>query len=374
MEYYNKSTFFSIEHASDNELVAEADDTLVEHTTPEVDLSAGNKVKLFVWNVNGIVPELDVTEKTYTIADEFNPKNADLASVVLPMAEYNANYNQIANLYPAFDKDVTEYTVYSYTKGYAGNEIILEAVNPDATVSLTSAPDTSLTKTSAVYTVTSADGSVTKDYTFNYVTGNEGTKRNIITNAVNIYTKSTGTCLVQWNSNDSQFASGTNLYLQDGIFVRSANNKQTIKTSNAIIEVDITNVPEDIAYGVLRLSLTNTFAQAKKSGTVRLYKVNDAVYTDGLSAITTSNIASYIGDELAKITVNAKIGNNADMYLVNIGDDYIEELKAAGKTKMYVAIAGVTNDSENGFSAIFAGKTGDSSKYSETLLDYVSAE
>lgn len=365
---YNNGELVAL-NASNNELVAEADDTLVEHTTPEVDLSAGNLVKLFVWNTDGIVPELDVTEKAYTIADEYNPKNADLESVTLPKVAYNANHNQVATLYPAFDKDVTEYTVFSYSNAYAGGEVIFETVNSDATVTLTTEPDTSLSSTSAVYTVTSADGSVTKDYTFNYVASNDGAKRTLITNAANIYTRTSGTCLAEWNG--KTFTSGSSLYLQDGIFVRSATDKRTIKTSCAIIEVDISTVPEDIAYGILRLAQTGTF-NAAKDGLVTLYEIDDSIYNSAdLSTITTSNIATYLKDELCTLTVSKKTGNNADMYFANIGNEYIKALKAAGRTKMYIGITGETTDPENGFSAQFSGITSDSTKYSESVFDYV---
>ena len=365
---YNGNELVAI-NASDNDLIAESDATVISHTTPEVDISNGNKVKLFVWNTNGIVPELNVTEKSYTIADEYNPKNADLESVILPKVAYNTNHNQVATLYPAFDKDVTEYTVFSYTKGYAGGEVIFETVNPDATVTLTTEPDTSLSSTTAVYTVTSADGSVTKDYTFNYVAQNDGTKRTLITNAANIYTKASGTCLAAWNG--KTFTSGSSLYLQDGIFIRSATDKRTIKSSASIIEVDISTVPEDIAYGVLRLAQTATF-NAAKDGKVTLYEIDNSIYNSAdLSTISTSNIATYLKDELCTLTVSKKTGNNADMYFVNIGNEYIKTLKAAGRTKMYIGITGETTDPENGFSAQFSGITGDSTKYAESVFDYV---
>lgn len=365
---YNGSELVSL-NVSNTDIIAGEDETEVEYTTPQADLSNGNKLKFFIWNSDEITPEVKCVEKAYTIADEYDPKNADLESVILPKVAYNTNHNQVATLYPAFDEDVTEYTIFAYTKGYAGGELELTTTNSNATVALTTAPDTSLSATKAVYTVTSADGTVTKDYTFNYVASNDGTKRTLITNAANIYTKASGTCLASWNG--KTFTSGSSLYLQDGIFVRSATDKRTIRSSASIIEVDISTVPEDIAYGVLRLAQTATF-NAAKDGKVTLYKIDNSIYNlADLSTISTSNIATYLKDELCTLTVSKKTGNNADMYFVNIGSEYIKALKAAGRTKMYIGISGETTDPENGFSAQFSGITNDSTKYAESVFDYV---
>ena len=316
----------------------------------------------------------DYCLEVYKITDETDPKNADVKNATLSMGAYNANHNMISTLYPAFNKDITEYTIFTYKKDYISLPISFETVNPDATVSLTTAPDTTAARTKAVYTVTSADGSAAKDYTFNYIVANDGTKRTSFAKVANIYTKESGTCLAGWNGKASQFASGSDIYLQDGIFVRSASDKRPIRPTSAIIEIDISNVPDTLAFGVLRLAHTATF-NAAKDGLVTLHKIDSSIYDlADLSAITSSDVATYLKDELYTFTVSKKAGNNADMHLVNIGDDYVKELKASGRTKMYVGITGKTTDSENGFSAQFDGVSSDLSKYTTSLFEYVAAE
>ena len=312
--------------------------------------------------------EKDYYLEVYKITDETDPKNADMKNATLAMGAYNTNYNMISTLYPAFNKDTTEYTIFTYKKDYISLPISFETVNPDANVSLTTAPDTTAAKTKAVYTVTSADGTTTKDYTFNYIVS--GASRLAFTNVANIYKKTSGTCLVAWNGHD--ITKSNNIYLQDGIYIRSETDKRTIKSSVAIIEVDISTLPESIAYGILRLSLGQTYPQAKKSGTVRLYKMDDSIYNlDSINSITSADLNTYFGDELCSITVNPKSSNSGDMYLINLGGDYINSLKAAGKTKVYIGITGETSDSENGFSAVFGGVASDLSKYTASLFEYI---
>ena len=119
------------------------------------------------------------------------------------------------------------------------------------------------------------------------------------------------------------------------------------------------------------MAQTATF-NAAKDGKVTLYKIDNSIYNlADLSNISTSNIATYLKDELCTLTVSKKTGNNADMYFVNIGSEYIKALKAAGRTKMYIGISGETTDPENGFSAQFSGITNDSTKYAESVFDYV---
>ncbi|MBR3933846.1 MAG: hypothetical protein IKJ68_08085, partial [Clostridia bacterium] len=142
-----------------------------------------------------------------------NTKNADLTGITLPMGAYNGNYNEIGVLYPIFNKDVTEYNVYTYTSGstsyrpVAGLEIGIETVNSDATVALTAAPDTTLNDTYAIYTVTSADGNVTKDYKINYHAIEKDTNSLAITGYKNGLDNSTGSYIMWgYRLSDTQIA------------------------------------------------------------------------------------------------------------------------------------------------------------------------
>lgn len=297
----------------------------------------------------------------FKVTDETDPKNADLKSITLPMGAYNSNYNGISNLYPAFDKDITEYTVVTYMKPYAGQSPAFETVNSDASVALTTAPDTTLSNTTAVYTVTSADGSVTKDYTFNYI-ASRGTTLSI-TDIRNGY-QGSGECYYSWyrGKNDPLIdADEPNIVIQNGMF-----GTRTIKDTRPIIEIDISDGPEEIKYGVLTLSKTKDINTANTDGTLRLCKIDDRIYNVGdITTIPQTDVPGYFGDELCSVNIGLKTSNNGDMYYINIGSDYYNSLKSAGKTKMYIGLAGEASDSSKTLCSVF-GRGGGDSEYTKS--------
>ncbi|MBQ4630445.1 MAG: hypothetical protein IJB70_05650 [Clostridia bacterium] len=289
----------------------------------------------------------------FKVTDETDPKNADLKSIKLPYGAYNSNYHGLGHLYPSFDKDVTEYNVFTYMNSYAGLTPDFETVNPDANVEMTVAPDTSLTNTTAVYTVTSPDGTVTKDYTINY-TSNRGTTLEV-TDIVNGYTGS-GTSLYDWfrGSKDPElYNDSTRMAIQDGYF-----NNRTVKPTRPIMEIDISAGPDSIEYGVLNLSLFKNIHEtaASASGTMRIYKIDDSIYdVDDINTIGQNDTSSYFADEMCAVEIRKKVANNGDMYYIYIDADYYNSLKASGRTKMYLGFAGETHDATKALGVVFGG-------------------
>ncbi|MBR3933847.1 MAG: hypothetical protein IKJ68_08090 [Clostridia bacterium] len=354
-------------NASDNELVAGADETVVSHTTPAVDLLLGDKVKLFVWDKDTIVPELKTTEKSYTIAGEYNPACADLKSITLPMGVYNGNYNEIGFLYPTFDKDITEYDVYTYTSGstnykpLSGFDLELATVNSAAKVARTTDPDTALAETAAVYTVTSADGNVTKDYKINYHSIEKDTNSLAITGYKNGLDNSTGS-YIMWGYRLSDTQIANNILIQDGTF---ANGSRKTQSSRPIIEIDIENGPDEIDHGILTLTNVKNIGNQDSeydSGKLKVYKINDSIYnavaTGGLAGIGDTETKNYFGDEMCSVGIGALTAKDGDMYFINIDASYYNSLKAAEKTKMYIGLAGEADNGDTMALGVAFGRGG----------------
>ena len=286
-----------------------------------------------------------------------DPRNADAKLTAINKVvgiSNNNNHSATPVLSPAFDPDITEYTVLVIDPIMA-DAIILETVNPNATIVQKSKAGDTLTAenrtAAAVYEVTSADGNVKQEYTFTYqlvnrssVTEGAGTYSLAMKNGLDPADPGQ-TDVWHWYSGDLQ-GEGT---LMAGVYTNTSGGKSTMKKVRTIFEIDVTGIPDDVqnAAAIIPLTRLGSYNTATNID-LNIYKADLA---DGVTMDTLPEDAVYqcFGELLETFTVQLTPipGNGSDAYIVPLDKDELLALKAAGKN-LYI---GVEIDESEGMAA-----------------------
>lgn len=274
-----------------------------------------------------------------------DPRNADANLVSLDkVIGINSNNNHSATpmLTTAFDPDVTEYTVLVIDPVMA-DAMTLKTVNPDAAITQTASAKDTLSATNvtadSVYEVTSADGSVKKEYTFTYQLLNKnsftvGSSTYSLAMKNGIAPDDAGAIDLWHNSYSGNLqGEGTLMAGYDKL------GSSTIKKVRTVFEVDVTGIPDNIQNASVIIPFTKyTDLNTATNIILNVYK---AELADGVTMETLEEGAVYqsFTEQLATfpVTVTAIPGNGSDAYIVPIDKDELLALKAAGEN-LYIGV------------------------------------